>query len=73
MKSVKKKADQIKEAVRGSLETTQIILIRGGLEQIESIQRRIDELDGEIKNRTASRREYLKITILFLELVDNPR
>jgi transposase len=63
VKSVRMKADQIREAVRGSLETTQIILIRGGLEQIESIQRRIDELEGEIKNRIASRREDLKIAM----------
>ena len=63
VKSVRNKADQIREAVGGSLETTQIILIRGGLEQIESIQRRIDELEGEIKNRTASRREDLKIAM----------
>ena len=63
VKSVRMKADQIREAVRGSLETTQIILIRGGLEQIESIQRRIDELEVEIKNRIASRREDLKIAM----------
>jgi transposase len=63
VKSIRKKADLIREAVRGSLETTQIILIRGGLEQIESIQRRIDELEGEIKNRIASRREDLKIAM----------
>ena len=62
VKSVRK-ADQIREAVRGSLETIQIILIRGRLEQIESIQRRIDELEGEIKNRIASRREDLKIAM----------
>jgi len=63
VKSVRKKANQIREAVRGSLETTQIILIRGGLEQIESIQRRIDELEGEIKNRIASRSADLKIAM----------
>jgi transposase len=63
VKSIRKKADQIREAVRGSLETTQIILIKGDLEQIESIQRRIDELEGEIKNRIASRREDLKIAM----------
>jgi transposase len=63
VKSVRKKADQIREAIRGSLETTQIILIRGGLEQIESIQHRIDELEGEIKNRIASKREDLKIAM----------
>jgi transposase len=63
VKSIRRKADQIREAVRGSLETTQIILIKGGLEQIESIQRRIDELDSEIKNRIASRREDLRIAM----------
>jgi transposase len=63
VKSVKLKADQIKEAVKGSLETTQIILIRGGLELIGAIQRRIDELEREIKNRIASRREDLKIAM----------
>ena len=36
VKSIRKKADQIREAVRGRLEITQIILIRGGLEQIGS-------------------------------------
>jgi transposase len=61
VKSVRKKADQIREAVRGRLETTQLILIRGGLEQNESIQRRIDELEGETKNRIASSREDLNI------------
>jgi transposase len=63
VKRIRKKADQIREAVRGSLETTQIILIRGSLEQIESIQRRIDDLDSEIKNRIASRKEDLKIAM----------
>ena len=56
LKSIRKKADQIREAVRGGLENTQIILIRGGLELIGSIQRRIDEPDIEIKNRIASRK-----------------
>jgi len=63
VKSIRNKADQIREAVRGSLETTQIILIRGGLELIGSIQRRIDELDREIKNRIASREEDLRIAM----------
>jgi transposase len=63
VKSIRNKADQIREAVRGSLETTQIILIKGGLELIGSIQRRIDELDREIKNRIASREEDLRIAM----------
>jgi transposase len=63
VKSIRNKADQIREAVRGSLETTQIILIKGGLELIGSIQRRIDELDREIKIRIASREEDLRIAM----------
>jgi len=57
VKRIKKKADQIKDSIRESLDTTQIVLIRGSLEQIESIQRRISELDKEIKIRIASRKE----------------
>ena len=63
VKRIKKKADLIKESIRGSLDITHIILIRGGLEQIESIQKRIDELDKEIKARIASRKEDLKIAM----------
>jgi transposase len=63
VKRIRKKADQIKESIRCSLDTTQIILIRGGLEQIESIQKRIDELDEEIKSRVESRREDLRIAM----------
>jgi transposase len=63
VKRIRKKADQIKESIRGSLDTTQILLIRGRLEQIESIQKRISELDKEIKTRVASRKEELNIAM----------
>ena len=65
LKRIKEKADQIREAVRGSLETAQIILIRGGLDQMRSIQRRIDEIDKEIKDRITTTRikEDLKIAM----------
>jgi transposase len=63
VKRIRKKADQIKESIRGSIDTTQIILIRGSLDQIESIQKRIDELDSEIKGRVASRKEDLRIAM----------
>jgi transposase len=63
VKRIKKKADQIKESIRGSLDTTQIMLIRGSLEQIESIQKRVSELDKEIKIRIASRKEDLTIAM----------
>lgn len=63
VKRIRKKADQIKEAIRGSLDTTQVILIRGSLEQIGSIQKRIEELDNEIKVRITSRKEDLRIAM----------
>jgi transposase len=63
VKRIRKKADQIKESIRGSIDTTQVILIRGSLDQIESIQKRIDELDSEIKGRVASRKEDLRIAM----------
>jgi transposase len=63
VKRIRKKADQIKESIRGSLDTTQILLIRGSLEHIESIQKRISELDKEIKTRVSSRKEELNIAM----------
>jgi transposase len=63
VKRIRKKADQIRESIRSSLDTTQIILIRGSLDQIESIQKRISELDKEIKIRIASRKEDLNIAM----------
>ena len=68
VKRIRKKADQIKESIRCSLDTTQVILIRGGLEQIESIQKRINELDEEIKSRVESRRDDLRIAMSIPEI-----
>jgi transposase len=56
-KRLKKKADQIKEAIKSHLEISQIILIRGSLSLMKSIQERIDELDGEISARVQNRRK----------------
>jgi transposase len=55
LKRIKKKADEIKEAIKGSLDLTQIFLIRGSLEQMDAIQKRIDEVGAEIKVRNAHR------------------
>ena len=46
---LKKKADQIYEAIKGGLDTTQILLIQGSLEHMKAIQKRIDVLDLEIR------------------------
>jgi transposase len=58
---LKKKADQIKEAIKSRLEVSQIFLIRGSLRQMKSIQERIDELDREISTRIKSRKNDLTI------------
>ena len=63
LKRIKKKADEIKEAIKGSLDLTQIFLIRGSLEQMEAIQKRIDQLGVEIKARSAHRNADLKIAM----------
>ncbi len=56
---LKKKADQIKEAIKSHLEISQIILIRGSLSLMRSIQERLDELDGEISARIQRRKNDL--------------
>ena len=63
LKRIRDKADQLKEAVRDSLENAQIILIRGCLDLMRSIQQRIDELDEEIKTRIARRKDDLRIAM----------
>jgi len=60
---LKKKADQIKEAIKSHLEASQIILIRGSLSLIRSIQERIDELDREISARIERRKNDLTIAM----------
>ena len=51
LKRIKATAEEIKNAIKGSLDFTQILLIRGSLEQMGAIQKRIDELRKEIKER----------------------
>jgi len=60
---LKKKADQIKEAIKSHLEISQIILIHGSLCLMRSIQERIDELDGEISARIQRRKNDLAIAM----------
>jgi transposase len=63
LKRLKATDEEIREAIKGSLDFTQIFLIRGSLEQMEAIQKRIDEIRKEIKGRIAYRKEDLKIAM----------
>ena len=63
LKRIKATAEEIREAIKGSLDFTQILLIRGSLEQMEAIQKRIDEICREIKSKIAYRKEDLKIAM----------
>jgi transposase len=63
LKRIKATAEEIKNAIKGSLDFTQILLIRGSLEQMGAIQKRIDELRKEIKERIAYRKEDLKVAM----------
>jgi len=45
---VRKKADQIKEAVHNNLELTQVILIESSLSLIRSVEQQIEMIDAEI-------------------------
>ena len=59
----KKKSDQIREAIAGQLSETDIILIRGYLDQIDAIQTNIEELESEIRKRIAPLRKNLAIVM----------
>ncbi|WP_348303143.1 IS110 family transposase [Methanothrix sp.] len=63
LKRIKATAEEIREAIKGSLDFTQILLIRGSLEQMAAIQKRIDEIHKEIKGRIAYRKDDLKIAM----------
>jgi len=58
---VKKKADQIKEAVHNNLDLTQVILIESSLSLIRSVEQQTDMIEAEIANRIVSRQEDLEI------------
>jgi transposase len=63
LKRLKATAEEIRDAIKGSLYFTQVFLIRGSFEQMEAIQKRIDEIRKEIKGRIAYRKEDLKIAM----------
>ena len=63
VKRMKKKGDQIREALAIQLSCTDVILIRGCLEQIDAIQKNIDELESEIHKRIAPLRKNMAIVM----------
>jgi transposase len=63
VKRIKKKEDQIREALTIQLSCTDIILVRGYLEEIDSIQKNIEELESEIRKRIAPLRKDMAIVM----------
>ena len=58
-----KKAEELREALMGKLEVSDIFLIRQSLQIIAQLKIRIEELDVEIRSRIASRPMDLKIAM----------
>jgi transposase len=63
VKRIRKKEDQMREALTVQLSCTDIILIRGYLEEIDSIQKNIEELESEIRTRIAPLRKDMAIVM----------
>jgi transposase len=61
VKRLMKKADQIREAVKNGLDITKIQLIRGSLELIAALEKRVDELEAEIRRRVVHKKENIRI------------
>jgi len=60
---VKKKADQIKEAIHNNLDLTQVILIEASLNLIRAVEEKIDMIEAEIASRIRPREDDLKIAM----------
>lgn len=60
---IKKNSEEIKQAVKGTLGTSQAFVIRECLEVINTIDSRIRNIDAEIKSRIKIREEDLKIAM----------
>lgn len=60
---IKKRAEEIQQAVKGTLGTTQTFVIKECLEVIKTIDSRIKNIDVEISNRMKARNDDLKIAM----------
>ncbi len=61
--NVKKKEQELREAIKNSLDPAQILLIRNCLELMEDIQKKINKLDSEIMARIEKWKEDVKIAM----------
>jgi transposase len=62
-KRVRKKADEIREAIRNSIDPVQVFLIKTDLEVIDAISEKIKLLDAEISIKVKPFEEDLKIVL----------
>ena len=62
-KAIRKKEQQLRETIKNSLDSAQILVIRTCLELMEEIQKKIDNLDIEIMSRIKSKKEDLEIAM----------
>jgi transposase len=60
---IKKRADEIKTSIENNLDPSQIMLIESSLQLIDSVQRKIDELDLDIHAKINPRLTDLKIAM----------
>jgi transposase len=62
-RTIRKKEQQIREAIKNSLDHAQILVIQCYLEQMEETQKKIDNLDTEIMSRIKSKKEDVEIAM----------
>jgi transposase len=62
-KTVKKKEQELRDAVKNSLDPAKILLIRNCLELMEEIEKKIKKLDIEIMSRIVRMKEDIEIAI----------
>ena len=62
-KTIRKKEQQLREAIKNSLDPAQIFVIRINLDLIEEFKKKIENLDNEIINRIKKKKEDLEIAM----------
>jgi transposase len=62
-KKIRKKDQELREAIKNSLDPAQILVIRYYLEQMEETQKKIESLDTEIMSRIKSKKKDVEIAM----------